>query len=118
MTLSGIWTVSNVNPCSLATSSLVAENLVVLYQFDAVGLEAAEGFLQFPRGFLFRPAVDLGHQEGFVAVAVAQRVAHPGLAGAAVVVPAVVHEADAAINRAAHDADAQVLIHMLEAKVP
>src|SRR5262249_60717752 len=70
-----------------AMRMLVAENLVVLDQVDAVGLEAAEGFFQLPRGFLFRPAVDLGHQEGFVAVALPPRPAPPALAGAAVVCP-------------------------------
>jgi hypothetical protein len=97
---------------------LVAENLVVLDQVDAVGLEATQGFFQLSYGLSFRPAVDFGHQEGFVPVTVAERVTHPGLAGAAVVVPAVVHEIDAAIDRAAHDAEAQLFIHALEAKVP
>ena len=51
-------------------------------------------------------------------ITVAQRVTHPGLAGAAVIVPAVIHEIDAAIDRTAHDAEAQLFIHVLEAKMP
>src|SRR4029450_13241887 len=52
------------------------------------------------------PAVELSHQEDTLAIAVAQRVAHPPLALAVMVVPAVVHEGAAAIDRRADDADA------------
>ena len=101
-----------------AVRILVAENLVVLDQVNAVGLEATEGLFDLPSGFFFRTAVDLGHQEYLVPVAVAERFAHPGFAGAVIVVPAVIHEVDAALNRVANDADAQLFIHVLEAKVP
>ncbi len=51
-------------------------------------------------------AVDLGHQEYLLAVAVAQRLAHAHFAVAAVVVPAVVHEVDAIVHGRADDLDA------------
>ncbi len=55
-------------------------------------------------------AVDLGHEEGLLAISVAQRLAHADFAGAAVVVPAVVEEIDAFIERGANDANAFLLV--------
>jgi hypothetical protein len=92
MTFSGIWTVSNVKPCSAATS--------------------------LPGGFALRPTVDLGHQEHFVPITVLERLTHPKLASAVVVVPGVVHESDAPIDRGAYDANAQPLLDLLEAEMP
>ena len=54
----------------------------------------------------FGAAIDFGHEEDFVAIAVAERLAHADLAVAVVIVPAVVHEGDAAIDGGADDADA------------
>ena len=59
-------------------------------------------------GGRFGPAVDLGHQEHFLAVAVPQGLAHADLALAVVVVPAVVHEVDAVVDGGADDPDALV----------
>jgi hypothetical protein len=50
-------------------------------------------------------AVDFGHQESPLAIAVAQRLAHANLALAAVVVPAVVEKVDSPVDRRAHDAN-------------
>jgi hypothetical protein len=80
---------------------------VVLDQVDAVGLQTAERFVQLSRGLALGAAVDLGHQEYPVPIAVLERLAHPELALALVVVPAIVHEGDAAIDRGAHDANGQ-----------
>ena len=101
-----------------AVRILVAQDLVVLDQVDAVGLQATQRLVDLPRGLFFRAAVDLGHQEDFAPVAVAECFAHADLAGAVVVVPAVVHEVDAAINRIANDTDTQRFIHLFEAEVP
>ena len=65
---------------------------------------ALQALIDLRGGGRARAAVDLGHQERALAVAVAQRAAHPDLAGAVVVVPAVVHEGDAVIDRGADDA--------------
>ena len=56
---------------------------------------------RFPAG----SAVDLGHEEDLVAVAVAQRLPHADLAVAVVIIPAVVHEGDAVIDGGANDLD-------------
>ena len=95
-----------------------ADDLVVLDQIDAVGLQPAERFVELPRRPPLRPAVDLGHQEDALAVAVAERLAHPQLALAVVVVPGVVHEGDAAVDRGADDADAERLVDVRQGEVP
>lgn len=85
-----------------------ADAFVELPEVEVVGLEAAQGFIElFERGF-FRATVDFGHEENLVAVAIAQRFAHAGFADAVavVVIPAVVHEGEAAVDGGAHDADA------------
>ena len=67
---------------------LEANDLVMLHQIDAIGLQTAQRLVELPRRLAFRAAVDLGHQEDLVAIAVAERLAHADLAGAVVVVPA------------------------------
>jgi len=49
-------------------------------------LEAAERFVELHGGGFFRLAVDFGHKESLLAVAVAQRLAHPDFAGPVMVV--------------------------------
>ena len=51
------------------------------------------------------PAVDLGHQEDLLPVTVLKRFAHSRFAHAFVVVPAVIHEGDAAIDSLADEAN-------------
>ena len=76
-------------------------------------LEALERLVELgSRGLLGAP-VDLRHQEGLLSIAVSQGLAHALFALAAVVVPTVVHERDARIERAADDADAVVLVGLL-----
>src|SRR6267378_2469290 len=67
--------------------------------------EAAKRFVELHGGGFFGLAVDFGHEESLLAVAVAQRLAHADFAGPVVVVPAVVEEVDAAVERGADDAD-------------
>jgi len=76
---------------------------VVLEQVDDVGLEALEALVDLLGGGLLRPAVDLVHQEDLRAVAILQGLAHADLARAFVVVPAVVHEGNAAIDGLANE---------------
>src|ERR1700694_203217 len=95
----------------------VADDLVVLNEVDAVGLQTAQRFVELSRGRPRRAAVDLGHQEGLLAVPRAQCLAHATLAGAVVVVPRVVHEGDAAIDRSADDADSELLVDILRSDV-
>src|SRR2546423_5827055 len=68
----------------------IAEDLVMLDQIDPVGLQPPQRFVKLPRRFLPRSAVDLGHQENLLPVAVAESGSHAPLAGAVVVVPAVI----------------------------
>jgi len=95
-----------------------ADHLVVLDQIDAVGLQAVERLVQLPRRLLLRAAVDLGHQEHLVAIPVGERLAHADLARAVVVVPGVVHERDAAIDRVTNDAKAERLVDGRYSEVP
>ena len=78
-----------------------------------IGLQPLERLLNLPGGGLFGPAVDLGHEEDLLAVAVAQGLAHADFAVAVVVVPAVVQKVDAAVDRGADDADALLLVFRL-----
>src|SRR4029077_18943911 len=88
----------------------VANYLVKLQQVDMVGLQSAKGLIHLLGSGRLSLAIDLGHQERLLAVTVAQRLAHANLALAIVVVPAVVEEADAGIERRANDANALLLI--------
>ncbi|GEM_PF-4943708 len=83
---------------------------MVLHQVDSIGLEPLERFIELLGGGLFRPAVDLRHQENFLPIAVAQRLAHPELAAAVMVIPRVVHEGDAVADRLADDPDRLLFI--------
>ena len=56
-----------------AVRILVAQDLVMLHEIDAVGLQPPQRLVELPRGFLPRAAVDLRHQEDAIAIAVAQR---------------------------------------------
>jgi hypothetical protein len=84
---------------------LESDHLVVLQEIQAIGLQTPQRLVDLPRGGLLRPAVDLGHQDDLVAVAVAEGLAHADLAATVVVVPAVVHEGDAVIDGAPDNAD-------------
>src|SRR6201999_2969459 len=89
-----------------AVGILVADDLVELDQIDGVSAQTAHRLLELAVELLLGAAVHLGHQEDLVAIAVAQGLAHADLAGALVVVPAVVHEGDAAIDGLADEGDA------------
>ena len=87
-----------------------SNDLMMLHQVDAVRLQALQAFVNLFGRELLRAPVNLRHQEHLVAVTIAQRFAHPDFAPAVVIIPAVVHEADAAIDGAADDADAFPLV--------
>src|SRR4051812_6072381 len=83
-----------------------ADYFVELHEIDVVGLEALERFINLPgsRGF-FTP-VDLGHEKHFVAIAVAQPFPHAHFAAAVMIIPAIIHERDAAVDGRAEYSDA------------
>src|ERR1700682_6076878 len=87
-----------------------SNDFVELEKIDLVGLEAAQRFIELRGGELPGLTVDLGHEEGLLAVAVAQRLAHADFAVAAIVVPAVVEEVDTAVECGADDADAFLFV--------
>ena len=80
-----------------------ANDFMELDQVDHVGLEAAEGLFELLVVFDCGAAVHFGHEKDFLAVAVAQGLAHADLGNAIVIVPAVVHEGDAAIDAGVHE---------------
>src|SRR5262249_32918817 len=83
-----------------------ADDFVELDQIDSIGLKKRQRFVDLARGGLAGAAVGPRRSDNFVAVAAAQRLAHPLLARAAAVIPAVIHEVDAVIDRGANNADA------------
>src|SRR5208283_4858343 len=80
-------------------------DFVELHQVDAIGLQPLQALIDLLRRAGPAVAVDFGHQEDLVAIAIAQCRPHPALALAGVIVPAVVHEVDAAIDGGTNDAD-------------
>jgi hypothetical protein len=68
-------------------------------------LKAIERFVDLAGGGLFGAAIDFSHEEDFVAIAVAESLAHPNFAAAIVVVPTIVHEINATIDGGADDSD-------------
>ena len=64
-----------------------------------IGLQPAQRFIDLFRGRFFRATVDLGHQESAVAARVLfERLAHPHLAFAPVIIPGVIEKVDAPIK--------------------
>jgi len=47
-----------------------ADDLVMLNEIETVGLEALEGFIDLLSGFVFGAAVELGHEEDLLAIAI------------------------------------------------
>src|ERR1017187_8491974 len=84
----------------------VANYFVKLEEIDPVSLKTAQGIIDWACSRGFRSPVDLGHEKSFLAVAVAQRLAHANFTFAAVVVPAVVEKVHAFIEARADNSDA------------
>src|SRR5437870_9644104 len=63
-------------------------------------LQPLQRFVDLPGGGLPGPAIDLRHEEDFLAIAVTQRPPHADFAGAAIIIPAVVHEGESLIDGA------------------
>ena len=85
---------------------VVVDALVDLPQVEVVGLQSLQRLVELPQGDLLVAAVgaDLGHQEDLVAPTL-EGLAHPLLALAVVVLPGVVEEVDAGIDRLVDDGD-------------
>jgi hypothetical protein len=81
-----------------------ANHVVKLDQIDHISLQPPERLLQLKVVSLFGSAIHLGHQKNLAAIAVAQCLTHADFTNSVVVVPTVVHEGDAAIDRGSHQA--------------
>ena len=96
----------------------LADHLVDLHEVDAIGAQALERLLELALGRSGGAAVELRHEKDAVAVSVRERLAHAALALAAVVVPAVVEERHAMVDRLADDRDRLGLRGHAEVKAP
>ena len=101
-----------------AVRILKAEDLVMLHEIDVVERRRGARLLDLRRCLLFRPPVDLGHDEGLGAVAVTESLAHAEFGESVEVVPRVVEEVDSAIESAADDADGKFLADRGQAEMP
>src|SRR5215510_3931902 len=97
---------------------LETQDLVMLDQVDVVCLQTPQRLIELFRCLLLCTTVDLGHKKGSFAITIAQCLAHAPFTGAVVVIPTVVHEVDAAINRGTDQANTQLFVDRLEAQVP
>ena len=79
-----------------------------LQKIDHVRLQAYQRLLNLPGGGVLISAVDLCHQKDLLPVTIAKRLAHSDFADTAVVIPAVIHKSDTAINCGAKQADALI----------
>src|SRR5438067_4064264 len=87
-------------PCKDPVRVFQSNNLMELHQVDAIGVQPLQRFVDLPGGGLTGPAVDLRHEEDSLAIAVTQRPPHADFAGAAIIIPAVVHEGESPIDGA------------------
>src|SRR6266851_2104258 len=84
-----------------------------LQQVDPVRLKPAQGLINLLCRSLFVTAVDLGHQQHLLTVAVPQRFTHPDFTRAVVIIPAVVHKVDPVVDGGANNADTLLLVGLL-----
>src|SRR5207248_1547089 len=89
------------------SSAVTRFDFKMLHEIDAVHLETPERFFELGVRRFGGTAVDLGHHKGAVAISFAQRLAQAFLARAFVIVPGVIHEGDAVVDRGADDANGQ-----------
>jgi len=92
--------------CEDAVGVFHADDLVELDEVDGVGLKPAQGFFKLLVVFLGGATIHFGHEEDFLAVAVAQGLAHADFGDAVVIVPTVVEEGDAAVDAGVNEVDA------------
>lgn len=87
-----------------------ANHFVKLQEIDVIDLEPTQRFIDlFGRRFS-SPSVKFRHQEHTIAIAIGQCFAHANLTVAIIVIPAVVHERQPAIDRRPHDPNAFLFV--------
>src|SRR6266850_3743843 len=97
---------------------VIPQDLVMLHEIDAIGLQPRERLVELPRRFRVRSPVDLGHQKDLPPVAIPECLSHSGLARTVVVVPAVVQEVDATVDRRSNDPEAKLLVDAFQSEMP
>src|SRR5579884_304905 len=95
-----------------------ANDFVELQQIDVIGLKAAKRFVDLIAGRFRVAAIDFRHEESFLAITIAQSLAHANLALSTVVIPAVVEEVDTFIESHSNEADAFALVLLIPDMVP
>ena len=83
----------------------VVDHLMKLPEVEVIGTQAAEAVVEAPLRALVVPLAVLRHEERLRAAAVGQRAPHHLFRPAVVVVPAVVEEGQAFVDRGVHDAN-------------
>src|SRR5437870_6405830 len=81
-------------------------------------LQPLQRFVDLPGGGLPGPAVDLRHEEDSLAIAVTQRPPHADFAGAAIIIPAVVHEGEPPIDGAADNRNTLQFVSLFADVIP
>jgi len=97
---------------------VIPQDLVMLHEIDAIGLQSFERLVELPRRFRVRSPVDLRHQKDLPPVAVLERLPHADLARPVVVVPAVVQEVDATVDGRSNDPEAEMLVDPFQSEMP
>ncbi len=87
-----------------------SDDLMALDEIHVIDLQPAQRFIHLARCRFLGASIYLGHQKRPLPVAVPQRFPHADLALPLVVIPRIVHEREAAVDRCPHDANALVLI--------
>src|ERR1700680_318917 len=82
---------------------------MMLHQIDVVGLKPFQTGFDLLLGNLFSAAINLCHEKNLLTISIFQGLSHPYFTLAFVVVPAIVHERNSAIDSGADQADALVL---------
>src|ERR1700723_3122773 len=75
-----------------------ANDLMELQEINDIRLQTSQRLLNLPGSAVLIPAIDLCHQQDLLSVTIAECLAHPDLADTAVIIPAVIHECDPAID--------------------
>ena len=70
-----------------------------------IRLQSSQRFIDLAGRGVLRPAIEFRHQEHFLPIPITERQPHAPLAFPIVVIPAVVHEGDAAVDRTTNDAN-------------
>src|SRR5882672_3798217 len=104
--------------CKDSVRVFQSDDFMELHQVDVISLQPPQGFFDLTGGRLFGAAVNLGHEEDFLTVTVTQSFPHSDLTDAVVIVPAVVHEGDPAVDRSPDNRYALLFVSLLPDMIP